>query len=653
MSAVLGVFDTVAGLTPPRRAASMLAAMARRGAESRCIHCDGSALLGASRFAWELDPGFAGPALIARDDALVVAADATLYYRHALKRRLRARGVRVCGETPGDLILAAYRAWGTECPRYLEGDFAFVLWDARTHTVFAARDFAGKRPLFHARIGGSLVIASEIAGILAHPECSRDLNVAVIAEEAAVLTGSRDETCWRAVRRLAPGHSLTWRVGGAVRTTAHWTPPVFRDRGGEPFDAAAEELRARLGDAVRERFSPSGRTVVCLSGGWDSPAVYAAGRDAMRDVRDECSLDAVSVSFPPGDPGREDELIERILGHWNAEPAWIRSDDIPPLDRLAERAAERDEPFPHPFEMMNRAMAAAARARGARVMLDGNGGDLLFAVSSIYLLDLFRSGRWMALTKAWRAQGGGGVRALASEVMLPALPGGLRRVMAAARRDATFQPTGFERVPPVWLRTDFLKTHDILERERQHVPRYPGRSLAARETAWELTRPVLGRMASYFSAFALEAGVELRSPLCDARLVRFAATRPVSDRRSARETKRLLRRAMTGLLPADVLAPRAHRTGVPSQYLTSAVHALAARTPREQLRTPLLAEIGIVDPAAVERAWAECLRSRSSRLTIALLVTLEVEQWVRAHAFAGRATRSAPTPVAVQLSTTN
>src|SRR5690242_19291587 len=102
MSAVLGVFDSVAGLTPPRRAASMLGAMARRGAESRCIHCDGSALLGASRFAWELDPGFAGPALIARDDALVVAADATLYYRHVLKRRLRARGVRVCGETPGD-----------------------------------------------------------------------------------------------------------------------------------------------------------------------------------------------------------------------------------------------------------------------------------------------------------------------------------------------------------------------------------------------------------------------------------------------------------------------------------------------------------------------------------------------------------------------
>jgi asparagine synthase (glutamine-hydrolysing) len=347
----------------------------------------------------------------------------------------------------------------------------------------------------------------------------------------------------------------------------------------------------------------------------------------------------VSVSFPPGDPGREDELIERILGFWGAEPAWLRSDDVPPLDRLRERAAERGEPFPHLFETMNRVMAAAARARGARVMLDGHGGDLLFAVSSVYLLDLFRTGRWIALARAWRAQGGGGMRSLASDVVFPALPAALRRALAMARGDASVQDSGFERTPPPWFRADFLKTHDILEREREHVPRYPARSLTAQETAWELTRPLPGRMASYSRAFALEAGVEHRSPLCDARLVHFAATRPVSDRRSGRETKRLLRRAMRGLLPADVLAPRARRTGIPSQYLMSAVYAFAERVPREALGTPLLAELGVVDPAAVERAWTDCLRSRNSRFTIALLVTLEVEEWLRAHAVAGCAQR--------------
>jgi len=636
MSAILGVFDSVVGAATLQRATSMLAAMARRGAGARSMRREGPALLGASRCDWELDPGFAGAVLIARDGDLAVVADATLYYRSDLERRLRARGVRPCGETTGHLILAAYRAWGSECPCHLEGDFAFVVWDARTRTAFAARDFAGKRPLFHAQIGGSFVIASEIAAFLAHPACPRELDVVVIAEEVAVLTGSRDETCWRAVRRLAPGDSLTWRPGERVRTTTYWTPPVFRDRGGEPFDAAAEELRALLCGAVAERLSPSGRTVVCLSGGWDSPSVYAAGRHSLRDAADGRSLDAVSVSFPPGDPGREDELIERILEHWGAEASWIRSDDIPPLDRIAERAAERDEPFPHLFEAMNRALAGAAAARGARVMLDGNGGDLLFAASRIYLSDLFRTGRWRELEREWRSEGGSRLRAIARLVILPTLPAPLRHAISIARGNPELRRTGFERTPPPWFRADFLKAHHVVERECRRVPRFPGYSLAAREAAWELTRPVFGRMAAYFSSFALDAGVELRSPLCDERLARFAATRPVSDRRSGGETKRLLRRAMTGLLPADILAPRRFRTGIPSRYLTNGVRALVERVPGEILRAPLLADLGIVEPAAMERAWTDCVRRDDARSAVALLLTHEVELWLRAHTLAER-----------------
>lgn len=628
MSAVLGVFSAGPALPPAAPAGRMLARMARRGAGAADVHRAPGALLAVTRHGWETAPHLGGPAEVAVDGAVRVAADATLFHRADLRRALAARGVAPPGDTAAALVLAAYRAWGTACAAWLEGDFAFVLWDGAARRAVCARDFAGKRPLVYAHLGGTLVVASTAGGVLAHPAVPAELDPVSLAETAAGLWAGGDATAFRAVRTLPAGHTLAWR-DGAVRLDRHWTPPRLGSVTGPPFHQAAEELRERLVAATAERLPPDAPAAVWMSGGWDSTAVFAAGQVARLRGTPAPPLEVVSMSHPPGDPGREDETILRVARRWKRPVRWLRIADVSLLRGAAEGAAERDEPFAHVFEAWNRALAARGRALGARVALDGNGGDQLFFTSNVYLADLLREGRWMALWREWKAKGGTDPRDLFQYAVQPLLAPWMVDALGWIRR-RPLRPT-LERPLPPWIDPAFARRHGLGARERAHNPRPRGAGPAETEAYWYLTAPYFPRAYGLVAAFALETGMELRSPLLDRRVVEFAAARPREERNAGRETKRLLRAAMRGLLPDDVLAPRDTRTGTLGGHFAAGMRAEFPAMAAEAFRAPRLAELGIVDPAALRAACGEYARTADGSLGFALAQTLHVELWLRAR----------------------
>src|SRR5439155_3180180 len=162
------------------------------------------------------------------------------------------------------------------------------------------------------------------------------------------------------------------------------------------------------------------------------------------------ALRPVSISYPPGDPGREDALISAIAQQWNTPVHWLDIRDIPLVDHPAERAAARDEPFAQAYEIWNRALARGGRAIGARVAFDGNGGDHLFQTSPVFLADLLWRGRWFALTREWRASSLHGVREFLQWAVKPALGSRLLDIATILRGGKRLHGS-YERWMPVWI----------------------------------------------------------------------------------------------------------------------------------------------------------------------------------------------------------
>jgi asparagine synthase (glutamine-hydrolysing) len=265
------------------------------------------------------------------------------------------------------------------------------------------------------------------------------------------------------------------------------------------------------------------------------------------------------------------------------------------------------------------------------VLLGGLGGDQLFHAELAFLGDLVRAGRIPAVVREWRAQGGLDASALREYVARPLLGARGRRLVRRLRPGGT-APRGYlQRALPSWIRPEIVREHDLVERERAAFSRAPGESAAAYEKRWLLANPFYARITRAAWDDMLAEGVEERSPLFDERVVRFAAGRPRSERRSGRESKLLLRAAVRGLLPEEVLAPRASKTGTMNDYFARSMQRDFPRLAAPLFAAPVLAELGVVDAAALEAAGARVERGLPEPHMAALIFTLQVELWLRGH----------------------
>jgi asparagine synthase (glutamine-hydrolysing) len=621
MSGFVAIIDPSKRLLAEASVARMLGALGSRGDRSE-VKRDGECVLAVTRFEWELADEFSGSALLVTDGDVSVAADASVYYRDDLVRAVRAVGVNPSGSSAAHLIAAAYRAWGTECTKYLEGDFAFVVYDHVRRRTFAARDFMGRRPLYYAEIGDALLVSSSVSALIAHPACPSELDDVALGELVCVSLAGPSLTPYSAVHTIPPATSLLRNATGPARTQQYWRLAVNDHTHLESFDAASEQLGELLSAAIIQRRSSAGPTTIWLSGGYDSPVMFGVGNAAL----DRLGLDRlapVSFSYPVGDAGREDELIADIANFWATQPTWLSIDDVPLLAHAAANAARSDIPFQHAFETWLRALLGATSRAGSRVALHGDGGDQLFAVSTVFLRDLFGTLRWRELRREWRAFGGGGARALWNSIVRP---------VVAERSRAARGKVGPTLSLPDWINAEFVATHalDRRQADAEAALAAGGGGEAATETRRSLGNPIVPRVAAGFSALGLEYGVELRAPLLDRRIVEFAMRRPRHERASAGAVKHLLRHSARDFLPASVLAPRKAKTGVLTDYFRRSFRADPNGLVSDVFTRSILGQRGIVDGAAMQQAWHE-YKTRNVGSGGHLFVAFQTELWLRAR----------------------
>ena len=639
MSALLALVPAPGASPSEVRALRVLAA--RHGPATASWRDEGTgAVLAVASRDWE-SPAESSLAIL---DRVVVAADASVYYRRDLVRALRASGARLDATvSAARLVAEVFLAWGAAGLERLEGDFAAAIWDRSARTLVLARDFTGATPLFHgATHGGGVAVSSSMDALLAIPGIDSTLDRDVLSQSSAWIFAPGSRTVHRGIERLAPGSVVTLDgATGRELSRRDWEPPVFERAGGDlRFDAAAEHLRTLLREAVGERLSPSAPSSVWMSGGYDSTAVFAAGRDAGASA-----LVPVSVSYPEGDIGREDEAIELVASRFGARVHWVESADVDLFARMEAMATFADEPFVHLYAEFNAALARTSVAAGARVAMGGYGGDQLFWASNVFLADLLQQGRLRTLlSEARRLRlGAAGVMEWIVNPLLPAgARGALRRLSPGNER--WLQP--LERPVPRWIAADAARDAGLAGAFHRNRPRRAGESRSAYDTYFALANPFYGRVLEAVSGIARDNGVDYRSPLYDRRVVAFAATRPRAERNSGGEQKRLLRRAMKSLLPASILAPRPYKTGTARDLFAASAHRWLPAVLDRVRRAPLLGDLGVLDVDAFRRACDDFTVRGDVLAAGALFPTLQTELWLRgADHRAARVAARARSPV--------
>ncbi len=607
----------------------LLSRMAHRGADHSATAAGDAYAIGISRFVWEESPRLGGRTRIAAHDGVRVAADASLYYRGDLREALARRQVVCESEEPADLILAAYRAWGVDCAQHLEGDFAFILVDDRQRRVLLSRDYVGRRALHYHVSPSLLVVASTARAVGTHPCVGANVDFTTVAIAAGGLLGGSHFTGFENVRPVTAGSTIEWTPERGLQTVWSWRAPAFRIGGKSDLREGAEQLRVLLQRAVAERLG-EGTSAVWLSGGADSTAVFGAGSEAIRrGIAPQGTLRPVTVSYPVGDNAREDDYVNAIASQWSTSVAWIDSESVELFQDLEGRAAVRDDPYAHTFEMMNRRLAQTSVSTGARVAFDGYGGDQLFHVSPAYLADLFARLQWRELRASLVAENRRGMRAFLRWCVIPWLPGDIFERIQKARKRYVSGAQAME-LPP-WLVGPWREDARIKARTGSEPARRFLESPSGYESRWYVETPYFPRAVSWANAIATECGVEVRSPLLDRRIIEFAASRPLSERAWRGESKIVLREAVRTLIPDSVLAPRPTKTGIPRGYLHRQMRTGFPGALERVLDSPRLKleEIGLVDRNRLRESAAAYLETQPHVLGVQLLLTLQCELWLR------------------------
>lgn len=274
----------IAGLiseNPERRIAAMLAAIEHRGRDDEGVWTSApdagglSACLGHRRLAI-IDPTPAGhqPMLYA-EGRFVLTFNGEIYNFREVRRDLEARGHRFQTDCDTEVLLAAYAEWGEACLARLNGMFAFVIWDERERTLFAARDRLGVKPFHYAETpGGGFVFASEAKAILASGLVRPELDPEGLHQQLTFLWTPDPQTLFRGIAKLPPGHLLTWR-GGRVEVREWWDVSFDEVEEGRSEEWWRERVLEEAERAVRMEMVADVPLGSFLSGGVDSSLIVA------------------------------------------------------------------------------------------------------------------------------------------------------------------------------------------------------------------------------------------------------------------------------------------------------------------------------------------------------------------------------------------
>ena len=526
----------------------MSSQIAHRGPDQQGVYVDQHVSLGHRRLSIiDLSPKGIQP-MTNEDRSLWVVFNGEIYNFPSLRARLIDRGHVFSSNADTEVILHAYEEFGRNCVDHLSGMFAFAIWDTKRKELFLARDRIGIKPLYYSFRNGRLSFASEIKALLCDPTMSRELEPLALYYYLAYEYVPAPLTMFRDIRKLLPGHTLTFR-GGDLVDHEYWDLQFHHEPKPEAY--YRDRLMELLEHAVRTHLISDVPLGVFLSGGLDSSTVVALMSKIMGGGVSTFSLGYEDPTFS------ELEYARTVARHFETNHSEIIIQPITTED-LETTAWHLDEPMTDlstiPFYMISR------RARqDVKVCLSGEGGDELFAGYDRFKAS--RAERYFSLIP-------GPIRRKLIAPMVRMLPDQpskkgainmLKRFIDGAMlpkegEHLRWQCFGSPEQDGLLYRPEFLEAvrPDLFGPLRRYFERCASQGRLDRELYTDIRAVMPDSVLMKVDKMSMAHALEVRVPFLDYEFVEFTATIPPHLKLRRFTTKAVFRKAIDDLLPDGI-----------------------------------------------------------------------------------------------------
>ncbi len=554
MCGIAGIFHLeTAKPVDPARIRLMTDAMLHRGPDGNGCWTAPGVGLGHLRLSIIDLEGSAQP-MLSEDEADVLTFNGEIYNFQEVRAELAALGHRFRTSGDTEVILAAWRQWGVGCLDRLNGMFAFAIFDQRHQRLFMARDRLGVKPLHYASLSdGSVIFASELKGLLAHPALRRAPDPQAVDDYLA-FGYVPDHRCFVAgVKKLPAGHYLMLERGKPLPDPVqYWDVDFSRRARGSVGDLQAELLH-HMREAVASRMVADVPLGAFLSGGVDSSTVVALMAERSSQAVKTCSIGFDVAELDESDYARR--IAERFATDHRSRT--VSPDDIAIIDQVA---AQFDEPFADASMLPTFRVCQLAR-ESVTVALSGDGADEAFAG---YRRHVFHHGEERVrglLPQGLRGPLFGGLGALYPKADWAPRPLRAKSTLLSLARSGAEGYADAVGVTGHALRQSLYsdsqctalggyRGEDYMIALMEGAPARSGLD-AAQYADMKLWLP--GDILTKVDRTSMAVSLEAREPLLDYRLIEFAATLPEAMRVRGGQGKWLMKRAMRGTLPDDIL----------------------------------------------------------------------------------------------------
>jgi asparagine synthase (glutamine-hydrolysing) len=535
-----GIFGHVGGLDRSL-AERCLTTLAHRGPDGWGLWQEGKVTLGHRRLAI-LDLSDNGKQPMSDPEGRYwITFNGEIYNFLEIRTELEALGHRFRSESDTEVILAAYKQWGTGCLPRFNGMWAFAIWDVVAQSLFLARDRFGKKPLFFAELpNGGFAFASEMKALLpllpaAAPDSALITNMtlrssfAYEATERCLITG---------IRRLLAGHFATVE-DGRLRARRWWNTLDHLPGVPTRYEEQLEALRALLLDACRLRMRSDVPLGTALSGGLDSSAIYSMlahiNRTHAGEARQTRDWQHAFVASFPGTPLDEAVFAKQVAQHAGSSAEVLVIDPlqmIGDLPRMLYLYEDLTTTSPLPFM----ALYGRIKAAGVTVTLDGHAADELFGgyrTDWAYAL-LDAGAKWADIRQVLDVYENGS-------------PAGSPQFRIPRNRIASYL-----RQLGGTVAKKLLGLHSNLGPEYTGHARWRELDHLSRALFWQTHSFVLPTILRSYDRYGMANSIEIRMPFLDWRVATFAIALPWSSKIRNGYSKAIVRDAAAPFMPPEI-----------------------------------------------------------------------------------------------------